>query len=50
MSKFEHPVANGGKDHGKRNGKRPKLTFDELLAKYQKGNEVKRANRSNKFK
>jgi hypothetical protein len=36
MSKSEHPVANGGKDHGKHNGKRPKLTFDELLAKYQK--------------
>jgi hypothetical protein len=50
MSKSEHPVANGGKDHGKHNGKRPKLTFDELLAKYQKDNEVKRANRSNKVK
>jgi hypothetical protein len=50
MSKSEHPVANGGKDHGKHNGKRPKLTFDELLAKYQKDNEVKRANQSNKVK
>jgi hypothetical protein len=43
MSKSEHPVANGGKDHGKNNGKRPKLTFDELLAKYQKDNEDKHA-------
>jgi hypothetical protein len=50
MSESEHPVANGGKDHGKHNGKRPKLTFDELLAKYQKDNEVKRANQSNKVK
>jgi hypothetical protein len=50
MSKSEHPVANGGKDHVKHNGKRPKLTFDELLAKYQKDNEAKRANRSNKVK
>jgi hypothetical protein len=50
MSKSEHPVANGGKDHGKHNGKRPKLTFDKLLAKYKKDNEVKRANRSNKVK
>jgi hypothetical protein len=50
MSKSKHPVANGGKDHGKHNGKRPKLTFDEILAKYQKDNEAKRANRSNKVK
>jgi hypothetical protein len=46
MSKFEHPVANGGKDHVKHNGKRPKLTFGELLVKYQKDNEAKRANGS----
>jgi hypothetical protein len=50
MSKSEHPLASGGKDHGKHRGKRPKLTFDELLAKYQKDNEVKHANRSNKVK
>jgi hypothetical protein len=50
MSKSEHPVANRGKDHVKHNGKRPKLTFDELLAKYQKDNEAKYANRSNKVK
>jgi hypothetical protein len=50
MSKSEHPVANGGKDHVKHNGKRPKLTFDKLLAKYQKDNEAKRANQSNKVK
>jgi hypothetical protein len=50
MSKSEHPVANGGKDHVKHNGKRPKLTFDELLAKYQKDKEAKLANRSNKVK
>jgi hypothetical protein len=50
MSKSEHPVANGGKDHVKHNGKRPKLTFDKLLAKYQKDNEAKRANWSNKVK
>jgi hypothetical protein len=50
MSKSEHPVANGGKDHVKHNGKRPNLTFDELLAKYQKHNEAKCANRSNKVK
>jgi hypothetical protein len=50
MSKSEHPVANGGKDHVKHNDKRSKLTFDELLAKYQKDNEAKRASRSNKVK
>jgi hypothetical protein len=50
MSKSEHPVANGGKDHVKHNGKRLKLTFDELLAKYQKDNKTKCANRSNKVK
>jgi hypothetical protein len=50
MSKSEHPVANGGKDRVKHNGKKPKLTFDELLAKYQKDNDAKRANRSNKVK
>nr|TKW00367.1 hypothetical protein SEVIR_8G104300v2 [Setaria viridis] len=46
MSKSEHPVVNEGKDRVKHNGKKPKLTFDELLAKYQKDNEDKRANRS----
>jgi hypothetical protein len=50
MSKCEHPVANGGKDHVKHNGKKPKLTFAEFLAKYQKDNEAKHANRSNDAK
>jgi hypothetical protein len=40
-------VGNGRKDHVKHNGKKPELTFAELLAKYQKDNEAKRANRSN---
>jgi hypothetical protein len=43
-------VCNGGKDHVKHNGKKPKLHFAELLAKYQKDNEVKRATQSNKVK
>jgi hypothetical protein len=46
----ERPVGNGGKDHVKHNGKKSKLTFAELLAKYQKDNEAKRANRSNDAK
>jgi hypothetical protein len=48
MLRPEHPVANEGKDRAKHNGKKPKLTFAELLAKYQKDNESKRANRSTK--
>lgn len=47
ITRPEHPVVNGVKDHVKHNGKRLKLTFDELLDKYQKNNEVKRANRLN---
>jgi hypothetical protein len=50
MLRPEHLVGNGGKDHVKHNGKNPKLTFTELLAKYQKYNEVKHANRSNDAK
>jgi hypothetical protein len=50
MLRPECPVCNGGKDHVKHNGKKLKLTFAELLAKYQKDNEAKRANRSNDVK
>jgi hypothetical protein len=49
MFKSGHPEVYGGKDRAKHNGKRL-LTFDELLAKYQKDNEAKRANRPNKVK
>jgi len=41
---------NGGKDHNNHNGKKPKLSFDELLAKYLKENEAKYANWSNDVK
>jgi hypothetical protein len=50
MLRPEDPVGNGGKDHVKHNGKKPKLTFAKLLAKYQKDNEAKRANQSNDAK
>jgi hypothetical protein len=50
MLRPERPVGNGGKDHVKHNGKKPKLTFAELLAKYQKDNEAKSANQSNDAK
>jgi hypothetical protein len=50
MSKLGYPEVDGGKDSVKHNGRNPKLTFDEQLAKYQKDNESKRANRSNKVK
>jgi hypothetical protein len=50
MLRPECPVCNGGKDHVKHNGKKPKLTFAELLAKYQKDNEAKRTGRLNKVK
>jgi hypothetical protein len=50
MLRPERPVGNEGKDHVKHNGKKPKLTFAELLAKYQKDNEAKGANRSNDAK
>jgi hypothetical protein len=46
MSKSGHPEVDGGKDRVKHNGRKMKLTFDELLAKYQKENEAKHANRS----
>jgi hypothetical protein len=50
MSKFGHPEVDGGKDRVKYSGKMAKLSFDELLVKYQNDNEAKRANRSNKVK
>jgi len=50
MSNSGHPTVNGGKDRLKHKGKKPKLTFDELLAKYLKDNEAKRASRSNYVK
>jgi hypothetical protein len=50
MLRPERHVGNGGKDHVKHNGKKSKLTFAELPAKYQKDNEAKRANRSNDAK
>jgi hypothetical protein len=50
MSKSGHPEVDGGKDRVKHNGKKLKLTFAELLAKYQKDNEAKRANWSNDIK
>jgi hypothetical protein len=50
MLRPECPVGNGGKDHVKHNGKKPKLTFAELLAKYQKDNEAKRTDRTNDVK
>jgi hypothetical protein len=36
MSKSGHLEVDGGKDRVKHNGKKPKLTFAELLAKYKK--------------
>jgi hypothetical protein len=40
MSTSRLPEVNGGKDHVKHNGKRTKLTFDELLAKYRKDGQA----------
>ena len=48
--KLEHPKMSGGKDHNKHKGKKPKLRFAELLAKYLKENEAKRANQSHDFR
>src|SRR6185312_5637043 len=48
--KSECPKTNGGKDRCRHKGRKPKLSFDELLAKYLKENEAKRANRSNDVK
>jgi len=45
--KSERSKINGGKDRFKHEGKKLKLNFDELLAKYLKQNEAKHANRSN---
>jgi hypothetical protein len=50
MSKSRHPEVDGGKDRVKHNGRKSKLTFAKLLAKYQKDNEVNHANRSNDAK
>ena len=48
--KSERLKINGAKDHNKHKGKKLKLSFDELLAKYLKENDAKRANRSNDVK
>jgi len=48
--KSQRPKSIGGKDHFEHKSRKPKLSFDELLAKYLKGNETKRANRSNDFR
>ena len=48
--KSEHLKINGAKDHNKHKGKKLKLSFDELLAKYLKENDAKHANRSNDVK
>ena len=48
--KSECPKTNGGKDCCRHTGRKPKLSFDELLAKYLKENEAKHANRSNDVK
>ena len=48
--KSECPKKNGGKDCCRHTGRKPKLSFDELLAKYLKENEAKHANQSNDVK
>ena len=48
--KSECPKTNGGKDCCRHTGRKPKLSFDELLAKYLKENEAKHANQSNDVK
>ena len=48
--KSERPKTNIGEDHNRRKGRKLKLSFDELLAKYLRENEAKRANRSNDVK
>jgi hypothetical protein len=40
--------ANGGKGHGKQRTRRPELSFEELLAKYEKIGEANIANQSKK--
>ena len=40
--------ADGGKDHDKHQSKMPKLSFDELLAKYKKISKANVANRPRK--
>jgi hypothetical protein len=47
--KYENSEA-GGKGHVKHKSKRLKLTFDELLVKYQRENKVKGVNRSSNVK
>ena len=39
--KSERPKINGGEDRNKHKNRKPKLSFDELLAKYLKENEAK---------
>ena len=46
-AKIRAPKTNRGKDRCKHKSKKPKPSFDELLAKYLKENEAKCANRSN---
>jgi len=48
--KSERPKINGGEDRNKHKNRKPKLSFDELLAKYLKENEAKRANQSDDVK
>jgi len=48
--KSKRPKRNGGKDCFKHRSRKLKLSFDELLAKYLKENEAKRAYRSNDVK
>ena len=45
--KSKRSKINSGKDRCEHKGKKSKLSFDELLAKYLKENEAKCANRSN---
>ena len=40
--------ADGGKGHGKQRSRRPKLSFEELLAKYKKVAETNVTNRPKK--
>lgn len=49
-SNSEASIINRGKGRDKHKGKKPKLTFKELLAKYQTENEAKCANRPNNVK
>ena len=48
--KSEGPKTNRGEDRNRQKGRKPKPSFDELLAKYLLENEAKCANRSNNIK